>query len=250
MSSGDGVVLGVIPARGGSRRVPRKNIKLLGNKPLIAWSIEAAQKAKTLDYFLVSTGDEEIARLSKVYGARVPFKRPKKLRGDVDSSLVIKHAVEWFESEKGKRVDYVVTIQPTSPFRTSEDIDTCVNIARASGVESVISIKKASEHPFWCLTLKPFGHEVEPFLNDIKLEGDLLVSQKLPLALYPNGAVYVTRRDVIMSGRLFGRHMYAYMMPRIRSVDLEEEYDFYVASALIPILKKEEPYAQISWMIP
>jgi len=179
----------------------------------------------------------------------VPFKRPAAISEDVDTVYVVQHAIEWYEHKKGGKVDYAVTLQPTSPLRTSDDIDECVNIAKATRIESVISVKKASEHPFWCLTMKPFGHEVEPFLSDIELEGDLLVSQNLPLALYPNGAVYVTRRDVIMSGRLFGRHMYAYMMPRMRSVDLEEEYDFYVASALIPILQQKKPYAQITWIV-
>lgn len=248
----EGIILGVIPARGSSKRVPRKNIKMLGDKPLIAWTIEAANNAKTLDDFLVSTDDKDIAKISNEIcyklGTRTPFRRPAELSVDCDSTLVMQHALNWYERHNKQKVAYVVTLQPTSPLRSSDDIDNCVNIAKATNVESVVTVAKVVQHPYWMFVQKPFGHELEPYTYDIKLEGDMLVSQNLPLILYPNGAVYVTRRDVLMNGRLFGDRIYGYTMPRERSIDLEEELDFIVASALIPKLQENGMLAKITWV--
>jgi CMP-N-acetylneuraminic acid synthetase len=249
MSNNSGAVLGVILARGGSQRVPRKNIKELGGRPLIAWTIEAAKNAKSLDYCLVSTNDDEIRKIAKQYGGHAPFKRPAKLGEDVDSILPTIHAIRKFEKKKQRTISHVVMLQPTSPFRTPEDIDRCVQIAKTTGVDTVLSVTKVSQHPYWMFSMKPFGHELESFLN-IDLEGDNLVSQNLPLLFYPNGAVYVIKRDVAMSGRIFGEKIYGYMMPAERSIDLEVEYDFLIAGALIPYLQSTEPFAQISWVIP
>jgi CMP-N-acetylneuraminic acid synthetase len=166
-----------------------------------------------------------------------------------NTTLVAIDALERYEAKKHKRVGHVCILQPTSPFRTSDDIDRCVQIAVTTGVDTVISVTKAHQSPYWMLQMKPFSHELESFMN-IDFEGDNLVSQNLPTLFYPNGAVYVVRRDVLMSGRIFGEKIYAYMMPRERSIDLEEEYDFAVASALMPQFLSKEPYQKISWVIP
>ena len=232
-----GIILGVCPARGGSRRVPRKNVRLVGNKPLIAWTIEQAKQAKSLDYFLVSTGDAEIREISNQYlydfdsrKARV-IQRPKKLCEDVDSSLVIRHAVEWFEKKKQKPVSHVVCLQPTSPFRNFHDIDACVHLAKTCNADTVVSVVKVSQHPYWMFETDIFGRLVS-YMN-VRLEGKNLVSQSLPLLWYPNGAVYVTNRSTIAEGKIFGNRMISYPMPRDRSIDLEEEIDFFTASAII-----------------
>lgn len=246
----DEVVLGVIPARGGSKRISRKNIKLLGNKPLVAWTIEAAKKAKSLDYFLVSTGDEEIAQVSRDYGAPVPFKRPKELRSDCDTSEVVNHAMQWFEKEKKQKVSHVVTLQPTSPLRTSEDIDICVNIAKTTGVDTVISVAQARQHPAWMLEQKPFSHELQPFIGDVHLEGDTLISQNLPFVWYPNGAVYATKREWILKNRLFGEKWMGYTMPIERSLDLEEELDFIICSAVLKMMEENEGvWHKTTWLV-
>jgi len=229
--------------------VPRKNVKLLGGMPLVAWSIEEAKKARSLNSFLVSTDDEEIAEISRSYGAPVPFMRPAELGKDVDSTLVLQHAIDWFETNKKQRVGHIVMLQCSSPFRQAHDIDECVRIAQTTGVDSVISFRRVTEHPEWMFEMKPYSHEVVPFM-DVDLEGDTLVSQNLPFRLYPNGAVYVVKRDVVMNeGRIFGNKTYAYIMPHERSIDLEEETDFIIASAFIPQIKKDEPYVQLSWVI-
>lgn len=146
-------VLGIIPARGGSKRLAKKNIKVLNGKELIAYTIEAAKNSKLLDDFLVSTDDDEIMKVSEKYGALVPFRRPAEISEDVDTVLPLMHAVNWYEGANDVQVTHVVLLQPTSPMRTSEDIDKCVEIALNAHAESVISFKKAKEHPFWCFTL-------------------------------------------------------------------------------------------------
>lgn len=236
-------------ALGGSKRVPRKNAKMLGTRELIGWTIEAAKNAKSLDFCLVSTNDREIRDIARKYGGRVPFKRTKELAEDCDTTLVAIDAVERYEAKKQKRVGHVCILQPTSPFRTSDDIDRCVQIAVTTGVDTVISVTKAHQSPYWMFQMKAFSHELESFMN-IDLEGDNLVSQNLPTLFYPNGAVYVVRRDVLMSGRIFGERVFGYMMPRERSVDIEEEFDFLVCSALMPQFLGKEPYQKISWVIP
>lgn len=242
-------MLGVILARGGSVRVPRKNIKILGDKPLIGWTIDAARKSQLMDYFLVSTNDDEIIKISKDYGAWVPFKRPEDLSCDCDSVLPLIHAVEWFEKNKNKEVSHVVCLQPTSPFRTGEDIDRCIDIAlQDPSYDTVFTVTKVSQHPYWMFERKRYSHELLPY-SDAPLEGENLVSQNLPLLWYPNGAVYVTRKDVIMAGKIFGEKRFGPDMPRERSVDLEEEMDFVIASAMIPIIK-EKHYDKFSWVIP
>jgi CMP-N-acetylneuraminic acid synthetase len=221
---------------------------MLGGRPLIAWTIEAAKQSKLLNAFLVSTEDDEIAEISKQHGGPVPFKRPAELGEDVDSTLVLAHAVQWYETANHVRVAYVVCLQPTSPLRTGNDIDQCVQIALASNIDTVMSVFKMKQHPYWAFELQPFGHELKSFM-EIDLTGDNLVSQKLPILFYPNGAVYVTKRDIIVEEeRIFGNSIYGYIMPEERSIDLEEETDFVYCSALIPWLKaNEKGLPKISW---
>lgn len=244
----DGIVLGVIPARIGSRRVKKKNIRLLGNppRPLIAYSIEQAKLAKSLDYFVISTGDPEIREVSinNLGGVSTQkacvIKRPPELCEDVDSALVLKNAVEWFEKKKKQSVSHVCLLQPTSPLRSYHDIDECVHLAKATNADTVVSVKKVDEHPMWCFQADIFGR-LESFMNT-RLEGDNLVSQNLPLLYYPNGAVYVTNRATIAQNKIFGNKMYPYKMPRNRSIDLEEEIDFIICSAIMPVFRTDEPY--------
>lgn len=228
------MVLGVVPARGGSRRVKRKNIKLLGGKPLIAWTLEEAKKASSLDYLLVSTDDPDIAEFSRSQGVPVPFKRPPELSVDCDTSLVLRHALQWYEKKKKKQVGYVVCLQPTSPFRWAEDIDRCLQIARVTNAETVVSVSKTKQHPYWCFEMAPVNQRLVPHMES-GLRGDKLVSQNLPLFFYPNGAVYVTVRDMILEGKIFGDlyRIWPYKMSEERSIDLETPFDFFVASQMI-----------------
>lgn len=246
------IVLGIIPARGSSRRVPRKNIKQLGGKPLIAWTIEAAKEAKSLNDFIVSTDDIEIAKICRSWGARAPFKRPATISTDCDSSLVLRHAIKWYEHHyKDCFVTHAVCLQPTSPFRQGHDIDRCVQIAQTmKDAETVLSVCQVRQHPAWCFELDAMS-KLKSFLQT-DLAGDNLVWQNLPLLLYPNGAVYVTRRDLIISEdyvpRIYGDILYGYTMPKARSMDLEEEVDFIQAEAILHAYgRNPEELLQNSW---
>lgn len=160
---------------------------------------------------------------------------------------VLAHALEWYERRKKKQVSHVVCLQPTSVFKTARDIDRCVELAKRTGADTVITIAQARQHPFWCFTLNQYTQRLESFM-DIRLGGKNLVWQNLPLVFYPNGAVYVTRRDMILDGRIYGDKIHGVLMPQERSVDLEEQMDFIICSALLPIIQKGEPLLKTSWL--
>jgi CMP-N,N'-diacetyllegionaminic acid synthase len=134
-------VLAVIPARGGSVRVPRKNIKILNGKPLIAYAIDAAKKSKTVNRIIVSTDDDEIKDVALTYGAEVPFRRPANLSEDVPTEDVVLHAVEWLEKKELYFPDIVVCLEPPVPFRKAEHIDRCVRaILSDNSIDSAITV--------------------------------------------------------------------------------------------------------------
>lgn len=225
------VAVGIIHARGGSRRVPLKNLKLLGGRPLIAWMIDAARSAKTLSRVIVSTDHDEIARVALECGAEVPFRRPAELAEDVPSAWVTRHAVEWLE-RAGKRVDIVVTLQPTTPFTTGADIDACVRTLITTGADSVITVCPIRERPEWMIKIDDSGNL--EWMHGTPPEGDANVSQNLPRLFIPNGGVYATRRRVLMEqGMIFGSDTRAVEMSLEASVDIDEPIDFHVAEAIL-----------------
>lgn len=224
-------VLAVITARGGSKGIPRKNIKDLGGQPLIAYTIEAAKNSRYLDYFLVSTDDAEIAEISKKFGASVPFMRPAELSTDAAKSIpVIQHAVNWLKDNNGKTFDYVMILQPTSPFRTAEDIDKSIEKIVDTGADSVMGMKKLID--FSIAKLKVLdGDKILPFAES---EGNESAARSELRDLYKrNCAIYLTKTDLIMRGDLFGQDSRAYIMPEERSVDINTPFDFKLAEFLI-----------------
>jgi len=225
-------VVGIIPARSGSRRLPDKNIAKLGGRPLIYYTIREALRAKTLDRVVVSTDSPRYAEIARRYGAEVPFLRPPKISGDVDTVLVLKHAVGHLE-RGGYPVDVVVTLQPTSPFRKAEDIDNCVNKLLETGADSVVSVREIKEPPAWMFRLE--GDRMVPFLEGTDTAGlGGMIFQDLPRLVIPNGAVYATRRDVVVrEGRIYGRDCRAYVMPPERSIDIETKEDLILAEAIL-----------------
>ena len=150
-------ILGLIPARGGSKGLPRKNIKLLLGKPLIAWTIEQALASKYLDKVVVSTDDEEIAKISKKYGAEVPFIRPKELATDKTKGIdVVLHTIRWME-ENGKSYDFLMLLQSTSPLRTFEDMDKAIELLFLKKAKAIVSVCEVEHHPYWSNTLPEDG---------------------------------------------------------------------------------------------
>ncbi len=228
-------VIGVIHARGGSKRIPLKNIKLLAGRPLISYMVEAAVESRLLDRVIVSTDHPDIARIALDYGAEVPFMRPSDLSEDVASELVTQHAVRFVEGQ-GWRVSIALTMQPTTPFCTSEDIDACIAKMLETDLDTVFTACEIHERPEWMYRLN--GALALPFTGTL-VQGDAGISQKLPKLYIPNGAVWATRRSVLMEQNLItGPHSGMVIMSRERSVDIDEPVDFVMAEAMANELMK------------
>ena len=231
-------ILGVIHARGGSKRIPLKNMKLLAGRPLIAYLVEAAMESRLLDRLIVSTDHPEIARIAREYGAEVPFVRPAELAEDVASELVTQHAVRFVEAE-GYAVQIALTMQPTTPFCSAEDIDACIQKMLETDLDTVFTGCEVHERPEWMYRRDQSSEgRVIPFTGRL-VQGDAGISQKLPKLYIPNGAVWATRRAVLMEqGLITGPKAGIVVMSRERSVDIDEPIDFIVAEAIAAELLK------------
>ena len=213
------MILGLIPARGGSKGVPRKNVRQLAGKPLIAWTIEAALDAPSLDRVVVSTDDEEIAEIARAHGAEVPFLRPAELARDETADLpVYRHAL----AELGEP-DSVAWLRPTAPLRAAEDIEAALGLLGETGADTVRSVTEAEHSPYLMGRLD--GGRLVPLLGDVPERRQLL-----PLVYRLNGAVDVVRCSSV-GDVLFGGDVRAYVMPAERSVDVETELDLLLAEA-------------------
>lgn len=217
--------LALIPARGGSKGIPRKNIKSLAGKPLIVWSIEAALRSEQLEAVVVSTDDSEIAELARNAGAQVPFMRPAELAQDHSSGLdPVLHALDQLP-----QYDAVLLLQPTSPLRTTQDIDACLHLAREHGTPSVVSVTEPETHPYWVYRVTE-GRRLEKLIDTAAVAR----RQDLPVMAALNGALYFAEADWLRRGRsLIGPETLAYVMPRERSVDLDTPLDWKLAELLL-----------------
>jgi len=229
-------VLGLIPARGGSKGLPRKNIKPLLGKPLIAYTIEQALASKHLDRVIVSTDSEEIAEVSRKYGAEVPFMRPKELATDEAKSInVVLHVIKWME-ENDKSYDLLMLLQPTSPLRTVEDIDKAIELLLEKEANAIISVCEVEQHSYWSNVLPPDGC----MKNFIRPEVTNKNRQELPLFYRLNGAIYLVYWDYLKQEKtFFGDKTFAYIMPRERSIDIDEEIDFILAELIHHFYKEK-----------
>ena len=224
-------ILGLITARGGSKGIPGKNIKPLGNKPLINWTIEAALKSTAIDRVVVSTDYEDIAKAAKEAGAEVPFMRPVELAGDDSSHIsVVVHAIKWLADNEGYRPDYVMLLQPTSPFRTSKDIDEAAKLAEERRGDGVLSVVEAPSHPYLVKRIAEDGTLID-FTE--KPEG-YLRRQSMEPAYAINGAIYLTRTELILKEKkLATGRFYPYLMDEEGSIDIDTPWDFHIAELLI-----------------
>lgn len=212
--------LGIIPARGGSKRLPRKNITLLNGKPLIAYSIDAAHKSARLSRTIVSTDDEEIMSVARFAGGDVPFLRPPSLAQDMSPVLgAIFHTLDFVEKE-GTSVDAVVLLQPTSPFRTNRHIDEAIELFERTGADTVTSVCHAQHHPYYSWTLR--NRELTPFFT---LAHQAMTRQELPPAFFENGSIFVIKRAVLASGTLYGNKIVSYLMDQHNSIDIDTPDD-------------------------
>jgi CMP-N-acetylneuraminic acid synthetase len=222
-------ILALITARGGSKRLPGKNIRVLGGKPLIVWSIDVAKDIAEMCDILVSTDDPAIATVCKEAGALVPWLRPANLATDTASSVdVALHALDWYEAEKGT-VDGLLLLQPTSPFRTSETVRKGIELFKFNGLNPVLSVSSSHAHPMW--TMKIEGGYVKPFMSTSGLG---VRSQDLTPAFVVNGSFYLISPSELRAGRLFMGNKTTPLLiesPQ-EALDIDTEWDFNVAKII------------------
>ena len=223
--------LAIIAARGGSKTLPGKNVALLGGKPLIAWTIEAALAAASISRTIVTTDDEDIAQVARDFGAEVPFMRPPELaRDETPGTDAVIHAVEWLAAHGAYSPSVVVSLQPTSPHRTGADIDAAMEIMAARNADGVVSVTPAHPHPYWTKRLDDDG-----WMQDlIPIEPPIVRRQDLPPVYALNGAIYAARREVLLAThRWYTDRTAAYVMPAERSVDIDTATDLLLAAYLL-----------------
>jgi CMP-N-acetylneuraminic acid synthetase len=223
-------VFGVIPARGGSKGLPGKNLRVLGRLSLIGHAIASAREASCLTRVIVSTDDARIAEEARRHGAEVPFLRPAELATDEAGMLpVLRHAVRWLEGAAGLRPDLIVTLQPTSPFRTGAEIDLTVRKLLETGADSAQTVTEGAYHPFSMSLLD--GDRTVPLFPD----GHKSVRrQDAPAAYQPSGAVYGTRSRVLMDeGRGLGEDNRAVVTAFEASLNIDSEWDFLLAELIL-----------------
>ena len=227
--NGNEKVLAIIPARGGSKRLPGKNILPLAGKPLIAWTIESAINSGLFDKVIVNTDDNEIAKVALEYGAEIPFLRPKELAEDTSSSIdVLVHTIQWYKANNIE-FTHVALLQPTSPLRTSKDIVNAWDLMVKTQTESVISVCEV-EHPIqWTYNLDTRGIMSSIFEDNDKRSQDYKKNYRL------NGAIYIANIDLLLEHRkvLTSDNSVGYLMSREASVDIDKQLDFKFAEFIV-----------------
>lgn len=220
-------ILAFIPARGGSKGIPNKNIIDLCGKPLIAYTIEAALMSKYVDSVVVSTDSERIAEISRDLGASIPFMRPESLAGDKATTIdVVTDALERF-NKAGNEYDILLLLQPTSPLRTVSDIDSALDTFIEHGLEPLVSVCDVNDHPILMRTIE------DGRLIRLMGRGSTIRRQDMPDVLRVNGAIYIIKTSDIRSDTSFNDSIIPYVMPRERSIDIDEPIDLIMAEALI-----------------
>ena len=223
---GEKSVLAIIPARGGSKGVPRKNIRNVAGKPLIAWTIEEAKKSKYIDKLILSSDDAEIIAVAREWGCDAPFVRPAELSQDSTPGIEpVIHALRIFPE-----YDYVVLLQPTSPMRTVEDIDGCIELCVSKQVTACVSVTEPDKSPYWMYTVD----SSDKLRKLIDVDSIYTHRQHLPEVYVLNGAVYVMKtmelnmyRSFLIDGTI------AYVMAKESSIDIDSEYDVALAEILL-----------------
>jgi CMP-N,N'-diacetyllegionaminic acid synthase len=220
-------VLAIVPARGGSKGISKKNIHKLAGKPLIAWTIEEAKKSRYIDRVILSSEDEEIIGIAKKCGCEVPFIRPNELaKDDTPGIEPVLHALRTLP----EKYDYVVLLQPTSPLRLVVDIDGCIELCILKNAPAAVSVTKVTQHPYWMFEIDHSGRTI-PFIQERK---EVFCRQDLPDVYILNGAVYVSKTDWLLEHQSFMAPLtVANIMPRERSFDIDDEIDLNACEAFL-----------------
>lgn len=224
-------VLGIIPARGGSKGVPQKNIKSINDKPLIAWTLEAAKQSKYLDRYFVSTDSNEIANVAKKHGADIPFLRPSKYAEDHSPSYeAVLHALDQFESI-GEYYDYVALLEPTSPLRNLVDIDNAISqLINHPGADGLVSVGEVHmEHPMIVKKMK--NGFVEPYIEDIK---SIHQRQQADKAYFPYGVIYLSKVSKYREFKSFYlKKTIPFFIERWQNYEVDDIIDFEIIELLM-----------------
>ena len=218
-------LIGIIPARGGSKGIPRKNLKHFNGKPLIAWTIEVAKKVSLIDRIIVSTDDEEIAAVAQKYGGEIPFIRPEELSQDKTPGIV--PILDVLKRVPG--YDEVLILQPTSPLRAARDIENIIQIGKSKKARAVVSVTEAEKHPYWSFRLNKSSNLIPWVKGDLNIQ-----RQDLPSAYCLNGALYWGKTDWVIQNETFvTNETLSYIMPRNRSIDLDTIFDWEIGEFLM-----------------
>lgn len=217
--------LAIIPARGGSKGLPGKNVKMLCGKPLIAWSIEAGLQATYCDEVMVTTDSPEIAEVAKKFGAAVPFLRPQELALDNSPTFeAARHAIEFYRQNQNRTFDYIVLLEPTSPLREKDDIDNMIRkiVEHEDSYDSIVSIGQVNEHP--SIMKKIVGDSLAPFCEELELTSRRQDNQP---AYFPYGVAYIIKTDTLLKEKTFysARNAY-YKIKRWQNYEIDDIYDF------------------------
>lgn len=223
-------VLAVIPARGGSKGIPGKNIKLLNGKPLIYYTIDEAKKSRILDKIIVSSDDSDILNICSNYLQLTSYKRPKELAGDSANTVdAVIHLLDWLKNEDGYTPYYTCVLQCTSPLRTWEDIDGCIELLEETQLDGVVAISEVDTHPYWTHIMR--DGKLDYFIEEGRR---ISLRQDLPQIYRINGAVYVVKTNILLKQRtLEPMNMTGYIMKRENSIDIDDKIDFALAEILL-----------------
>lgn len=223
-------ILAIVPARGGSKGIPRKNILPINGKPLIAYTIEAAKGSKYINKTVVSTDDKEIADISKKFGAEIPCLRPSELADDNSSTIdCIIHMVKFLQEKQNYFPDYVCILQCTSPLRNYSDIDGALEKLKKTEQDGIVSVCEAEVNPYWTNVFH--DDKLEYFIKEGK---KISRRQDLPQIYRINGAIYIIKTDILMKDRTIETdNMTGYIMKNEDSVDIDNLVDFKLAELLI-----------------
>ena len=235
-------VLFIITARGGSKGIPKKNIKILGKLPLIAYNIISAQKCNIKKRIIVSTDDPEIAEVALRYGAEVPFKRPKELATDEASSIdVVIHAMEWIEENDKEFYDYVCLLQPAAPFVTYKNIEEAIEIIQKNNSDTLLGVKEADMNTVFIHELDENGKLSYHYGAIQRLSS--LRRQDMKKQYMLNGCIYIAKWEYMKVNKTFhGTNSEPYIMPRKQSIDIDNMEDFEMAEWMIKNKMVEDLY--------
>lgn len=221
--------IAIIPARSGSKGLKDKNIKLLAGKPMMAYTIKAAERSGIFGCVHVSTDSDEYARIAREYGADVPFLRSDELSGDTAGSWeVVRWTLEQY-ARRGQAFDCVALLQPTSPLRTAEDIQNAYRIMQEKQADAVVGVCEAEHSPKICNVLGESG-SMDAFIDEDRIgrRQDLKTYYRL------NGSIYILKTETIMNRRkIYGKNSYAYIMDKWHSIDIDDAFDFFLAETAL-----------------